>query len=59
MYTPGMGGGGASVTTGAVLLPNTGGNVILQVVAVASILVGTAILLSTVARVVAKRAYKA
>lgn len=59
MYTPGMGGGCAGVTCGAVVLPNTGGNVILQVVALTSIVVGSAIVLSTVARMVTKRAYKA
>ena len=60
MYTPGMGGGGAvSVTGGAVLLPNTGGSVILQIVAFTAIVVGSAIVASTLVRMVAKRAYKA
>ena len=59
MYTPGMGGGGASVVSGAVVLPNTGGNVVLQVVALTAIVVGSAIVLSTLVRMVAKRAYKA
>lgn len=46
---PGLGGG--------VLLPNTGGNTLLTVVAITSIIVGAAIVLSTIARLVAKRAY--
>jgi len=58
MYTPGKG-GGASVAGGTILLPNTGGNVILQIVAVTAIVVGSIILLSTLIRVIAKRAYKA
>lgn len=59
MYTPGMGGGGTSVASGAILLPNTGGNVVLQVVALTAIVVGTTIVVSTLIRMAAKRAYKA
>ncbi|HET6924857.1 MAG TPA: hypothetical protein VFH39_03450 [Candidatus Saccharimonadales bacterium] len=44
---------------GAVVLPNTGGNVALTVAAVTSLAIGGAILLSTVIRAVANRAYKA
>ncbi len=60
MYEGGKGGGGlASVAGGTVLLPNTGGNVILQIVALTAIVVGSAIVASTLVRFVAKRAYKA
>jgi hypothetical protein len=58
---PGMGGGPVGpVATGAggVLLPNTGGNVLLTVVAWTAIAVGTAIMVSTLVRFVAKRAYQ-
>ena len=48
--------GGGAVLTGGVLLPNTGGNTILTFVAIASIVIGAAILVSTLARFVAKRA---
>jgi hypothetical protein len=47
------------VGTGAILLPNTGGNTLLTVAALASITVGCAVLLSTVVRLIAKKAYKA
>jgi hypothetical protein len=51
---------GASTTTaGALMLPNTGGNRALAVVALTSIVVGVAILLSTAVLLVAKKAYKA
>jgi hypothetical protein len=47
------------VGTGAIALPNTGGNVALTIAAITTITVGGAILLSTVVRAVAKKAYKA
>lgn len=50
-------GAGCSVVSGCVLLPNTGGNPILTIVAIAGITVGSAILLSTFARFVAKKAF--
>jgi len=51
---------GASTTAaGALVLPNTGGHMWLSVVAVASITVGAAIVLSTAARLVAKHLNKA
>lgn len=50
-------GAGCSVVSGCVLLPNTGGNTILTVVAYVSIAVGTVIILSSVARMVAKKAF--
>lgn len=49
--------GVASVTAGAIILPNTGGHIILQIVAFTCIAVGTAILLSYFARWIAKRNY--
>jgi hypothetical protein len=49
--------GAGPLVGGAIVLPNTGGNTILTVVAIASIAVGGAMLLSTLVRVMAKRAY--
>lgn len=45
------------IVSGGILLPNTGGNTILTIVAIAGIVLGSAILLSTVVRFVAKKAY--
>jgi hypothetical protein len=60
MYEGGKGGGGAAgIIGGAVVLPDTGGNIVLQIVALVSIVAGTAIVLSTIARFAAKRAHKA
>jgi hypothetical protein len=59
MYQPGMGGGPLCVGGGVCLLPNTGGNALLTFVALTAIVVGTAITLSTIVRIVAKRAYRA
>lgn len=42
---------------GAAVLPNTGGNETLFVASIASIVIGSVILLTTVARQVAKKAY--
>jgi len=52
---------GASTVTGAgaIVLPNTGGNVALTIAAITTIAVGSLILLSIVIRVVAQKAYKA
>ncbi len=47
------------VGTGAVLLPNTGGSMPLTIAAITAIVVGSAVLLSTVVRFIAKKAYKA
>jgi LPXTG-motif cell wall-anchored protein len=57
MYEGGKGAG--AVATGSVVLPNTGGNSILTFAAIASIAIGSAILLSTAVRFVASKAYKA
>ncbi len=47
MYEGGKGGGigGVTTTSSAILLPNTGGNVILTIIAVTGITVGSAILI--------------
>ncbi|HSX29512.1 MAG TPA: LPXTG cell wall anchor domain-containing protein [Candidatus Saccharimonadales bacterium] len=51
---------GTAVTVpAAVVLPKTGDNTLLAVTAVVSILVGLAIIVTSVARMVAKRAHKA
>ena len=44
---------------GVAALPNTGGNQILLVASIATIVIGLAIVLSTVVRHQAKKAYKA
>lgn len=51
---------GATTTgAGVLVLPNTGGNSVLTIAAITSIVVGCAILVTSVARFVAKRAYRA
>jgi hypothetical protein len=54
---PGMGAG--PLLGGAVVLPNTGGNTLLTVVAVTSIVAGAAIIVSTLVRAVAAKSVKA
>jgi hypothetical protein len=49
--------GPVTVLGGAVLLPNTGGNTILTIVAYTGMVVGGAIVLSSLVRVMAKRAF--
>jgi hypothetical protein len=49
--------GVANLAGGAIVLPNTGGHVVLTIVALTSITVGAAILLSIFGRWVAKKAY--
>jgi len=57
MYEGGKGAGPVGIAGGAILLPNTGGHIILTIVAITSITVGAAITLSILARWIAKRAY--
>jgi hypothetical protein len=52
-------GGVGPLVGGAIVLPNTGGNTVLTIVAIAGIVVGGAILLSTLARTLVKKAAKA
>lgn len=61
MYTstPGLGGGAGAAVAGIAVLPNTGGNEVLLVASVLTTLVGAAILLTTIVRMAAKKAYKA
>jgi hypothetical protein len=62
MYEGGKGAGPVGpVATGggSLLLPNSGGNMLLTIVALTAIAVGVAIMVSTVVRFVAKRAYQA
>lgn len=64
MYTPGQGGGSpltgiASTVTGVAVLPNTGGNMLLAVIAAVNLVVGVVIISTTVARFVAKKAHNA
>ena len=53
MYEGGKGAG--AVIAGSVILPNTGGNRVLTVIAVTSIAVGVVIVISTIARFAAKK----
>lgn len=62
-YVGGLGAGAVTTVAGATTiaaLPNTGGSrSVLSYVAMASILVGTAVLISTAVRFIAKRHYSA
>jgi LPXTG-motif cell wall-anchored protein len=58
MYTTGVL-GAATTTTAAIVLPNTGSNHTMAIVAAISLIVGVAVMLSSAARLVAKKAYKA
>ena len=51
--------GAATTTTAAIVLPNTGSNTLLTVSAAITMAVGVIVLASSIARIVAKRAYKA
>jgi hypothetical protein len=60
----GLGGGGpvvglTSVAAGVAVLPNTGDNKVFIAVSIFSIVVGALILVSTAARFIAKKAFKA
>lgn len=55
----GSGAGPISTGSGAVLLPNTHGNSLLTFVAITAIVIGVAIMVSTVVRFALKRAYRA
>lgn len=57
MYTSVL--GATTTTAAAIVLPNTGSNRYLTVVAMVSLVAGVAILATSVVRMVAKRAYKA
>lgn len=50
----GFGGGVATTTAAAIVLPNTGSHWVLTALAAASLLVGLAITISSLARIVAK-----
>jgi hypothetical protein len=57
MYGGKGGGGAVSLVGGSVVLPFTGGHLILTIVAISGVTVGSAILLSIFGRWVAKRIY--
>lgn len=64
MYEGGKGGGDLvapiiPTAAGIAVLPNTGGNQLLFIVSLVSTIVGVTILLTTLARMAAKRYYKA
>lgn len=48
-----------TATAGIILLPNTGNNMLLFVIATTSIAIGSLIVLSTIVRFIAKKVYKA
>lgn len=51
--------GATTATTAAVVLPNTGNSKLMAVVASVTLVVGVAIVATSVARLIAKKAYKA
>ena len=55
----GQGAGPVSVGAGVAVLPNTGGSRLLMTVAIVSIVTGSVIVLTTLARFAAKMTYKA
>lgn len=64
MYSTGLGGGTpltgvASTVSGVAILPNTGGSVLLSVIAVANLIIGATIIVSTLARYMTKKAHNA
>jgi hypothetical protein len=59
MYESNVGGGAITAVSGGLLLPNTGGNTPLTIVAYTSIAAGVAIVVSTLVRAAAAKAYKA
>ncbi len=58
MYGGVVGGAGAA-TAAAVVLPNTGDNRVLMVVSAVTLVVGIAITVTTLARLVAKKVFQA
>lgn len=50
--------GASTTTTAAIVLPNTNGNTALSIVAWSSLVLGVIVTLSSIARIVAKRAAK-
>jgi len=59
MYGSGSVLGLGITTAGIVALPNTGNNTLFAIVAIASIVIGSLIVLSTIIRLIAKKVYKA
>jgi hypothetical protein len=55
MYEGGVVAGASTTAAGVLVLPNTGGQTWLTVVAITSITIGAVILVSSAARLVAKR----
>lgn len=58
MYGNGSVLGASTALAGVAILPNTGGNTAFYAVAVASIVIGSLIILSTIIRFIAKKVYK-
>ena len=59
MYSGGVVLGASTTVASAIVLPNTGGNVLLTVSSVLALVVGVAVLVSSVARLIAKKSFKA
>ncbi|HMT18897.1 MAG TPA: hypothetical protein PKD20_02090 [Candidatus Saccharibacteria bacterium] len=58
MYSGGEILGASSVVASAIILPNTGGNVLLTISALLALTAGSAVIVTSIARLVAKKAYK-
>lgn len=59
MYSGGVVLGASTTVASAIVLPNTGGNILLTVTSAIALLVGVAVLASSVARIAARKAFKA
>jgi hypothetical protein len=58
MYNGGVVLGAASTTAAAIVLPNTGDNMLLKVTSAVALVVGVGVLFSSIIRILAKRASK-
>lgn len=59
MYGSGSVLGAGATTAGILILPNTGDNILLLAISIFTIAIGSLVILSTVIRLIAKKAYKA
>lgn len=59
MYSGGVVLGASTTVASAIVLPNTGGNLLFAISSVVALAVGVTVLVTSVARIIAKKAYKA
>lgn len=59
MYSGGVVLGASTTVASAIVLPNTGGSLLLTLSSALTLVVGVAVLVSSIARLIAKKAYKA